>query len=148
MCSNPYTYQFPDHISFPSITLKAISRINMATVPVSLLVLRIFSNCGSLLPHPFARKHRTGCYWPATNGKIKNLSAKWAQLHQLLLSCMQTCQIIAVSLRLNWDASEPLSKAQLRSHFFPLNEFLFNHQLKLIYTKQRTLHKQNHPVEE
>lgn len=85
----------------PAATLKATSGMN--TAPVLLHVLCTYSSHGSLLPHQFARKTcRTRGYWPATNYKIKNPCAKWAQLHQPLLSCVQTCQIIVTSLRLSW----------------------------------------------
>lgn len=98
------------HICSPTAILQATSGVN--TAPVLLHVLCIHSSHGSLLPHQFARKtYRIGGFWPATNYKIKNLCAKWAQLHQPLLSYMQTCQMIATSLRLNWDVSEPMSKA-------------------------------------
>lgn len=105
--SNPYTYSLS--ASVPLCSPEGSSGTN--TAPASLHVLCTYRSCGSLLPHQFARKtYRTGGYWPATNYKIKNLCAKWAQLHQPLLSNMQTCQIIATSqAELGW--SEPMSKA-------------------------------------
>lgn len=125
------------HICSPSAILNAI--VGWAQPQHPCHVLCIHTRCGSLLPHQFARKtYRMGGYWPATNYKIKNLCAKWAQLHQPLLSYMQTCQIRVTSLRLSWEASEPMSKAQLRSLFFPIEWVPF--QLPVKNKSHKTWH--------